>query len=72
MKKVASEIVVDVSKFLRFACGWFQLGKAAGGLCREAKRVSIGPKGQLAKLDALCCALRSMQATHHMHKQPTQ
>ena len=64
-EKQAREIKIDVSKFLRYACGpsgasWERLldRDQLAGYVEKLKRASVGPEGQLSKLDALCAALR--------------
>lgn len=61
---------MDVSKFLRYACGpsavspgWERLTDRDQlvGYMEKLKRSSIGPECQLAKLDGLCCALRFLR-----------
>ena len=67
---MAREMVVDVSKFLCYACGpsagpdWERLldRDQLVGFVDKLKRASVGPEGQLAKLDALCCAIKFIKA----------
>ena len=64
-EKLARKMKMDVSKFLRYACGpsganWERLldRDQLAGYVEKLKRASVGPEGQLSKLDALCAALR--------------
>lgn len=80
--KTAREITIDVSKFLRYACGstcahpdWRRLTDRDQlvGYVQKLTRAKVGPEGQLAKLDAFICALRFVKAvviadcSHPMH-----
>ena len=65
-EKRAKEMAVDVSKFLRYACGSYSFGPEWDrltdrdhliGYLEKLKRSSVRPEGQLAKLDAFCSAL---------------
>lgn len=68
--KTASEMAVDVSKFLLYACGssspspsWDRLTDRDQllGFLDKLKRASVGPEGQLTKLDAICNALNFLK-----------
>ena len=69
-EKTALEMAVDVSKFLRYACGsslpspdWARLTDRDQlvGYLEKLKRVKVGPEGQLAKLDRMCMALKFLK-----------
>lgn len=69
--KTAREISVDVSKFLRYACGsscahpdWRRLTDRDQlvGYVEKLTRAKVGPEGQLSKFDAIICALRFIKA----------
>lgn len=69
-EKTATEMAVDVSKYLMYACGsscphpgWERLTDRdqLTGFMEKLKRSSVGPEGQLAKLDAVVCTLRFLK-----------
>ena len=69
-EKTAKEIAVDVSKYLKYACGrrcpvadWGRLTDhdMLIGYFEKLKRVKEGPEGRLSKMDALCAAMRFMK-----------
>ena len=68
-EKTAREMAVDVSKFLKYACGsspnpgWERLTDRdqLTGFMEKLKRSSVGPEGQLSKIDGFCSALRFLK-----------
>ena len=65
--KTAREMAVDVSKYLKYACGsdapssnWSKLAERDQliGYLEKLKRCNVGPEGRLAKLDTLQAAMR--------------
>lgn len=69
-EKTAKEMSVDVSKFLKYACGracvhpdWMRLvdRDQLVGYIEKLRSANVGPEGQLAKLDAFFCALRFLK-----------
>ena len=66
-EKTAHEMAVDVSKYLKYACGsdspssdWGKLTERDQliGFMEKLKRCNVGPEGRLAKLDTLQAAMR--------------
>ena len=69
-EKTAREITIDVSKYLRYACGqkcpnpdWSRLTDRDQlmGYVEKLKRAKVGPEGQLSKLDTFSAALRYLK-----------
>ena len=69
-EKTAREITIDISKYLRYACGqecpnpnWSRLTDRDQliGYTEKLKRAKVGPEGQLSKLDALAAALKFLK-----------
>lgn len=69
-EKTSNEMAVDVSKFLRYACGssatdpqWDKLADhdQSLGFLDKLKRNGVGPDSQLGKLDALTLAAKFVQ-----------